>query len=339
MKGVIVFVAALMLSAVVLFSIAWSYAQSKLSLVTQTAPEDFEHYEQLHEDIIAEEQALAEQIAQSEPEVEVIETPQREPLAVAESVRSRADVINILLVGTDTTSWKNSRSDAMIIMSVDTTDNTVRLASLLRDTYVSLGTYKGREHEDQKLTHAFALGGAGLLIQTVERNFGVEIDHYVRVNFSSFPKIIDSIGGVGIYLSDAEAEYLNSLGYSVTSGNNWVGGSTALAYSRIRAIDSDKQRARRQQKLLMAIANSARSSSLSNLNDTVTELCSMVQTDMSSDQIISLTTKAFACLDNIDNFETRTFPENYTGKIISGMWIARADLPSTARSLQSYLYD
>lgn len=325
-------------------SLVWSYINSKLDLVTRTNPEDFEVVESLDQSVIEEELQYAQEMEAANPGEEPAEpagtAPTNQGVQPAAQIKSRADVTNFLLVGTDNNSWKNSRSDTMIIVSLNSTTKSVKMTSFMRDTYVGFPDYQGRSYEDQKLTHAFAYGGAGLLMATVERNFGIKIDHYVRVNFASFPKVINAIGGVGLYFTDAEAQYLNSIGYLVPSGNYWADGSTALAYARIRTIDSDYNRTRRQQKLLMSVAHAAKSSSLSQINSTLTEICSMIQTDMSDSEIMSYAASIPSYLGNIDSFEQKTFPlqGEYKGKTINGMWVAVTDMPATAQKIQEYIY-
>ncbi|MCG4682646.1 LCP family protein, partial [Faecalibacillus intestinalis] len=77
------------------------------------------------------------------------------------------------------------RSDSMMVLTIDEKNNDIRITSLARDTYVQIPGYG-----EEKLTHAYAYGGPALLLQTIDKNFGLKIDKYAVVSFSSFEKII-----------------------------------------------------------------------------------------------------------------------------------------------------
>ncbi|WP_044305477.1 LCP family protein, partial [Clostridioides difficile] len=114
-------------------------------------------------------------------------------------------IINILLMGTDARpNEDSSRSDAMMILTIDNKHNDIKLTSLARDSYVDIPG-----HGKQKLTHAYAYGQADLLIQTIEENFNIDIQNYACVNFESFMYIIDAIGGVEVTVEKGEIRELN----------------------------------------------------------------------------------------------------------------------------------
>ena len=99
-------------------------------------------------------------------------------------------------------------TDSMMIASINTKDHSIKLTSLMRDTYVDIPGYKST-----KLNAAYAKGGAGLLIDTIEQNYQINLEGYASVNFESFEKIIDALGGVVIELGEEEAAYLNKTNY------------------------------------------------------------------------------------------------------------------------------
>lgn len=308
---------------------------SKLDLITYTSAHDFEVVDSLGQDVIDEEAEYAAQMGG-----DVDHNP--EAVGNADGVRSESHITNILLVGTDNRSWKNSRSDTMILVSLNSKTKTIKMCSFLRDTYCDFPDYKGKSYPDQKLTHAFAYGGAGFCIETIEHNFGVKIDNYVRVNFSSFPKVINCLGGVKIKLTSAESNYLNMQGFDTYAGIQTLNGKEALAYARIRYIDSDYKRTTRHQTLLTSIASKAKSSSFSEINSTISEICSMIQTDLTDSQITSLTANMLSYLENLDSMEMRTFPEEgtYKGKIIDNMWVAVTyNMSDTAKSVQQFIFE
>src|SRR5699024_3160714 len=130
---------------------------------------------------------------------------------IAQSERS-ADVLaeqkgvkNILLLGTDErVSGETSRSDAIIVLSINENRKKIVMTSILRDSYVEIPGY-GKN----RINHAYQMGGAALMIQTIENNFKIPIDSYAKVDFFSFMGIIDKLGGVPITVTQEELGYLN----------------------------------------------------------------------------------------------------------------------------------
>ena len=213
--------------------------------------------------------------------------------------------VNILLLGTDDLRDGAQRSDAILIASVGY--GRFKLTSVMRDTVVEIPG-----HGKNKLNAAFAYGGAELAMRTINQNFGLNIMHYAHVDFVALVKVIDAIGGVDIPLTDAERERLNStmkegrtrrifapLGYTAHEVTQYgdsihLDGLQALAYSRIRKIDSDYVRTSRQRTLINAMIRRVRNhlwnpAMLTRLARTV---MASVNTNMSLLQIMSLGEKA-----------------------------------------------
>lgn len=159
------------------------------------------------------------------------------------------------------------RSDTMVLVQADPAAGSVRALSFLRDLYVAIpgcGT--------TRLNAAYSFGGEKLLKTTLKNNFGVEIDRTVTVSFDSLCHIVDALGGVELEVTEAEREQLNGIlaaynrglklnpsdGRLKQSGRVRLSGKQALSYSRIRKMDSDFQRAGRQQKVLAAMLESAK---------------------------------------------------------------------------------
>ena len=103
-------------------------------------------------------------------------------------------VVNILLIGNDSReNGDDGRSDAMILLSVSSRTKTIYMTSLLRDIYVEIPG-----HDSNRLNAAYSFGGAELLMETVEKNFGIPVSRYVHVNFQAFVGLVDSVGGVDL---------------------------------------------------------------------------------------------------------------------------------------------
>ena len=211
--------------------------------------------------------------------------------------------IHILLLGTDMLSHNTQRSDSIIIASVGY--GKLRLTSILRDTVVDIpGHGKG------KLNAAFAYGGPELMMKTLNQNFGLNIMYYAHVDFVALVQVVDAIGGVEIDLTEAERERLNAtqldvkkifapLGYTPkevtqTGESVHLDGLQALAYARIRKIDSDFVRAGRQRKLLNAMLKKLRGNLWNPflLGRLIKTGFSAVDTNMSPVLVLSLGEKA-----------------------------------------------
>ncbi|MCI8781090.1 MAG: LytR family transcriptional regulator [Lachnospiraceae bacterium] len=151
------------------------------------------------------------------------------------------DVINILLCGEEAIHDDRGRTDSIMIATINQKDNKLSLTSIMRDTYVKIPGFS-----DNKINAAYHNGGMKTLVETIKENFGIAVDGYVLVNFDSFEKIIDAVGGVDIELSSEEASYLNRTNYisnpsnrNVSVGMNHMNGNQALGYARVRYVNKD----------------------------------------------------------------------------------------------------
>lgn len=209
-------------------------------------------------------------------------------------------VLNVMLFGEDNhAKGKTGRSDSMIMMSIDNNSQKIKLTSFQRDTYVWIPGYGYT-----KLTHAYSYGGASLTIRTIEANFGVKVDRYAVVDFSSFKKIIDVLGGIEMDLSEDEVAYINWQMYinnqtterhllEEKNGKINLTGQQALWYARDRGYDGiqagdDWDRTDRQRKLLQTLFNSMREASLTELISIVSEVGPLVTTNLKKDEITNL---------------------------------------------------
>lgn len=114
-------------------------------------------------------------------------------------------ITNIALFGLDSR-VKNeaSRSDCIMIITLDGTHNKIKISSIMRDTYVHVDGYGMT-----KITHAYAYGGPQLAIKTINENFGLNIKDYVKVDFFSLEKIVDSVGGIEVNITSQELKVIN----------------------------------------------------------------------------------------------------------------------------------
>ena len=213
----------------------------------------------------------------------------------AETILKNENILNILLVGQDRRADDGKgpqRTDAMILCTIDKSTGTLTMTSFMRDIWVYIPDYY-----NQRLNVPYKLGGFPLLNKTLEYNFGVSIDHNIEIDFSGFMEAIDTVGGVEIELTDAEAKYLNKRGnwdvednqhWKLKEGVNLLNGSQALAYSRIRQIGTDFGRTNRQRTVLTALIEKVKTLGSTELFDLAKKLIPLISTDMSNGEILDL---------------------------------------------------
>ncbi len=162
---------------------------------------------------------------------------------------SMKGIDNIVLFGVDSRANNfRGRADVTMILSLNHNTKTLNIVSLMRAMYVKIGTAK---HPWGMLNASYSYGGPNLAVRTIERNYGIPIKGYVAINFGSFTRIIDAVGGVRISLTAAEARHLG-----LEPGSQVLNGANALRYARIRKIDSDFQRNRRQRNVVNSVLSS-----------------------------------------------------------------------------------
>lgn len=196
-------------------------------------------------------------------------------------------VINILVIGQDSRgSYVAKLSDTMILCTLNLDTKELTLTSFMRDMYVKLPNYNGMICGSNRINVCYALGGMGMLDQCLYENFGVEVDHNVEISFEGFTSIIDLLGGIDITLTKAEASYLNkSTAWGLTEGKNHLTGEQALAYARIRKIDSDFYRTERQRTVMMTVIEMCKSMSVTQLDSILSQVLPLVTTDMTNSDI------------------------------------------------------
>lgn len=231
------------------------------------------------------------------------------PTEVTGPIQQHEDTLNILLIGQDRRGEVRARSDSMILVTFDKSNGRITLTSFMRDSYVQIPRYK-----PNKLNHAYQYGGMSLLNETLKLNFGVEVDGDIEVDFSRFKGLIDLLGGVDISLTQKEVDYL-----SVGDGKNWglkkgmnhLNGEQALAYSRIRYIDSDYRRAERQRKVLRSLVEAYKDRPVTEMVALLEDVLPLVTTNIEKDKIMELVWELFPMLATAE-FEDLRIPADGT---------------------------
>ena len=246
-------------------------------------------------------------------------------------------ITNYLLIGTDAEDGA-SRSDSMMIMSVDLRHGGIKLTSLLRDSWVEIPA-KGR---NGKLNSAYSSGGAQMLCDTIEYNFGVDIDHYVKVDFEMFVALIDKLGGIDVEVTEKEANFINkTTRQKITWGESvHLNGEEALVYTRIRKLDTDYMRTYRQRKVIIAILDKIKSPSVFRLLSNLTGIMSLIETDLTAPQITSAAFKCgLALISSRDIEQIRIPSDNYMRTGYAGsQWVEYPDLDMCRKELEEFIY-
>lgn len=201
-----------------------------------------------------------------------------------EKVETIEDNISVLFVGVDDSEKRsqgddNTRSDALILATLNNKQKSVKLVSIPRDSYVYIPYVK---HKD-KITHAHAYGGTLASIETVEELFDIPIDYYVKMNFNAFIDIVDALGGVNVEVpyDILELDENDKRTVDLKAGYQLLDGREALALARTRKKDSDIERGKRQQEILKAIITKAATpTSLMKYDDVIEAVGENMKTDM-----------------------------------------------------------
>lgn len=259
---------------------------------------------------------------------------------------SEKNVVNILLIGSDASSKDPNRAnvtdkgntDVMMLVSINPIKQTIKLVSFMRDSY----TYMNQFDRYAKLNAACANGGPGYLVETIENDYKIKIDGYVMVDFDSFVKVIDVLGGVKV---NVPAYVANHLGQGFPSGNNvLLNGQQALRFSRVRYSDKDGDisRVARQRQVINSLINRCKGATLSEINAVSDVILANVRTNISRKAILSYAAKAVT--DGWPNFTVTeiTMPTAdtrmpYSSRATAWIWIV--DYPLAAQQLQLELYD
>ncbi len=172
-----------------------------------------------------------------------------ERAAVSPELLQQSGQINILLLGSDQRPWDSMfRTDTIVLATINNDLGTVNLTSFPRDLYVSIPNY-GQE----RINTAFQTGGFDLLAKTFGQNFGVTPDYYVLINFSSFKRLVDNLGGLDVQVSKPLSDYRDGYYVTIPTGKIHMDADTVLWYVRSRKTTNDFYRTHRQQDVLQAL--------------------------------------------------------------------------------------
>jgi len=263
--------------------------------------------------------------------------------------------MNVALFGLDAETesqlYKGSRSDSIMIASVNMDTGDIKLVSVYRDSYLNIGPYKGQAEYYWKCNTAYAAGGAEQAVRMLNMNLDMDITDFVAVGYKGLSSVIDGLGGVYIDVSPEEVSHLNNYQIGVSSvlksdytpvresGYQLLNGLQATAYCRIRATAGDDfKRTARQRTVLKAIEEQAKKADLTTLTKVFNDCIGDIYTSIDSKDILAL-------LGNIANYrisEEAGFPTEEmrtTGNIgAKGSCVIPMDLESNVVWLHQFLF-
>ena len=250
---------------------------------------------------------------------------------------------NILLIGTDERTENfsdNARGDTCMILSIGKKDRSMKLISLERGMGVPIldGRYKGQY---DWLTHTFRYGGADLMMREVRECFKVDVERYIRVNFTTFKQGIESVGGVDISFTAVEAAYVNkdTSRNIYNAGLNHLDSIAALSYARCRKIDSDWHRIERQRKVIQAAIIKTKDLSIGELNDLLNNVLPLVQTNLTRMEITELLLSAPKYRGVTIKQMTVPIKGSYGGmRGMGGRSLYSVDFDTNAKALREFIY-
>lgn len=214
-------------------------------------------------------------------------------------------ITNILLLGTDGREKELAyRSDCMMIATIDSNNKNIKLTSLARDTYVDIpGKGKG------KLNAAYFWGKEKLLFQTIEENFEIKLDKFIQVDFDNLMNIVFILGGVEVDIKEHEIDSINEMipgsygqcTYSnkgdmkllTSPGKQIINGYQAIAYTRIRKVDSAIYRDERQREVMLSVINTMKENDFSEYPHLLNTLLPYVSTNLTPQDIINIAFTAY----------------------------------------------
>lgn len=266
----------------------------------------------------------------------------------AEAVTVNKDVVNILLCGEENIGGGRGRTDSIMIATINSKDNKLKLTSIMRDSYVQIPGYT-----DNKINAAYHNGGMKTLVKTIKQNFGIEVDGYVLVNFESFQEIVDAVGGIDIELDEKEVRYLNSTNYisdranhTLVVGKNHMNGNQALGFARVRYVMRDGEygdfaRTLRHRTVMTALYERVLDKSTLELVAMIPKILPLLTTNIKKEDLINYISMAVKVRDANKKVYTLNVPVEggYQITRARGMSIILPDpLSKSVNKMQKFIY-
>lgn len=254
---------------------------------------------------------------------------------------------NIAIFGVDSRDNKlkeNTRSDSIMVASINKKTKEVKLISIYRDTYVNI-----EGHGYTKINHAYSYGGPELALSTINTNFDLNATEFITVNFSALTNVIDALGGITLDIKEDELKYVNDYARDVAKingtkynpvqspGKQVVDGTLATGYTRVRYTSGgDYRRTERQRTVVQEVLKKAKSANVTTLVSLINEMTPQVYTSLDTSEILSYGKDVF--FYNISDQSGFPF-EQESGRISGTSYVLPTTLESNVVELHNFLFD
>lgn len=244
-----------------------------------------------------------------------------------EKVDPNIDNVSILFIGVDESNTrkfgKSTRSDALMLATLNNDTKSVKLVSIPRDSY----TYIPEVGYNTKINHAHAFGGPKATIETVEELFDIPVDYYVKMNFHAFIDVVDALNGIKIDVPFEMYEQ-NSRdeqdAIHLQEGVQKLDGEEALAFARTRKMDNDIERGKRQQEIMQSIMKKAVSvDGISQYDKVMEAIGDNMTTDIPFNEM-----KSFVSYGTSGKINVETLPLDGADDYIEGVYYYQLDEPA-----------
>lgn len=250
-------------------------------------------------------------------------------------------VLNIMLFGSDSESaGDGGRTDTMLMLSIDNRHKKLKLTSFMRDMWVQIPG-----NGSDRLNSAYAIGGPSLAVETIERNLGVHIDRYAVADFTGFEQIVNNLGGIDMYLTADECEYLNTHCDDPNpiygEGTHHLSGLQALNHARNRdSLGSDFDRTSRQRDVISAIVNKLKTANLTQITSIISQSGKYIRTNLRKNEVATLVPGSLTYLNyDIEKFRIPE-PGNYSDIVVNGAQVLGIDDMERCRyDLARFIYE
>lgn len=264
--------------------------------------------------------------------------------SVINSVSNQGGLDNIILTGTDARSKDtSSRTDSIMMATVDRSNKEIKLTSFMRDMYVPIPGYK----KNYKINTAYFLGGADLLLQTLNQNFNTNAQYYVNIDFSAFQALVDKFDGIDVDVKSYEIKEMNKYikeenwgnpDFVTKSGFQHLNGQQVLSYCRIRKVgNNDYERTERQRRVLSLLIKKARKESILDLPNLMNTILPFIKTNIPSTKLLALGISAYKFSGTA--VSTLRIPADgmYDNQVIGGQDVLVPDLQQNASALTKFV--